>query len=48
MMPPKAVQPAQYTLITETGTSGPAGTQGNTNIAKSSNQLVEWYKDMIT
>ena len=47
-MPPKAVQLAQYTLLTEAGTSGPAGIQGNTSIAKSSNQSVEWYRDMIT
>ena len=40
-MPPKAVQPAQYTLLTETGTVGLVKTQGNTSIAKSSNQLVE-------
>ena len=26
----------------------PSGTQGNTNIAKISKQLVEWYKDIIT
>ena len=44
----KAVQPAQCTPSTEAGTSGPAGTQGDTSIAKSSNQLVEWYRDMIT
>ena len=48
MMPPKAVQPAQRTLLTEAGTTGPAKTQGNTSIAKSSNQLVEWYRDIIT
>ena len=24
------------------------GTQGNTNIAKTSKQLVEWYRDIIT
>ena len=40
-MPPKAVQPAQYTPLTEAGTAGPARIQGNTSIAKSSNQLVE-------
>ena len=47
-MPLKAVQPAQRTLLTEAGTSGPAKTQKDTNIAKSSNQLVEWYRDIIT
>ena len=38
----KAVQLAQRTLLTEAGTSGPAKTQGNTSMAKSSDQLVEW------
>ena len=47
-MPLKAVQPAQRTPLIEVGTVGPAGTQGNTNMAKSSDQLVEWYRDMIT
>ena len=47
-MLPKAVQLAQYTLLTEVGTSGPARTQSNTSMAKSSNQLVEWYRDIIT
>ena len=46
-MPPKAVQPAQRTPLTEAGTLGLARTQGNTSMAKSSNQLIEWYKDMI-
>ena len=40
-MPPKAVQPVQRTPSTEVGTAGLAKTQGNTNIAKSSGQLVE-------
>ena len=35
-MPPKAVQPAQCTPLMEAGTIGPARTQGNTSIAKSS------------
>ena len=48
MMPPKAVQLVQRTLLTETGTVGPAGIQGNTSMAKSNNQLVEWYREMIT
>jgi hypothetical protein len=47
-MPPKAVQPAQHTPSTEAGTSGPAGTQGDTSMAESSDQSVEWYRDMIT
>ena len=46
-MPPKAVQLAQHTSLTEAGTLGPARTQGNTSIVKSSNQLVEWYRDII-
>ena len=29
-------------------TLGPLGTQSNTNIAKTSKQLVKWYKDIIT
>ena len=47
-MPPKAVQLAQCTLLTEAGTTGPAKIQSNTSIAKSSNQSVEWYRDIIT
>ena len=47
-MPLKAAQPAQHTLLTEVGTAGPAKIQGNTSIAKSSNQLIEWYREMIT
>ena len=47
-MPLKAVQPAQCTLLMEAGTAGLAGIQSNTSMAKSSNQLVEWYRDMIT
>ena len=47
-MPPKAVQPVQRTPLTEVGTLGPAKTQSNTSIAKSSDQLVEWYRDIIT
>jgi hypothetical protein len=47
-MPPKAVQPAQHTPSKEAGTSGPAGTQGDTSMAESSDQSVEWYRDMIT
>ena len=47
-MPLKVVQPAQCTLLTEAGTTELARTQGNTSIAKSSNQLVKWYRDIIT
>ena len=47
-MPFKAVQLAQYTLLTEAGTLGPVKIQGDTSIAKSSNQSVEWYRDIIT
>ena len=46
-MPPKAAVPAA-TVLTKITTSGPLGTQGNTNIAKTSQQLVKWYKDIIT
>ena len=44
----KAIQPAQHTPLIEAGTSGPAKIQGNTSMAKSSDQLVEWYRDIIT
>ena len=47
-MPLKAVQPAQCTPLTEARTLGPAKIQGDTSMAKSSNQLVEWYRDIIT
>ena len=47
-MPPKAVQPAQRTPLMEVGTLGLAGTQRDTSMAKSSNQSVEWYRDIIT
>ena len=43
----KAVIPAA-TVLAVTTTSGPSGTQGNTNMAKTSEQLVEWYRDIIT
>ena len=36
-MPPKAVQPAQHTPLTEAGTAGPAKTQSDTSMAKSKN-----------
>ena len=47
-MPLKVVQLAQRTPLTEVGTIGLAKTQGNTSMAESSNQLVKWYRDMIT
>ena len=47
-MPPKAVQLVQRTLLTEAGTAGLAGIQGNTSMAESSDQLVKWYRDIIT
>ena len=46
-MPLKAVLMVNILAITVT-MSGPLGTQGNTNIAKLSKQLVKWYKEMIT
>ena len=46
-MPLKAVQLAHHTPLTEAGTSGPAGIQSDTSMAKSSNQSVEWYRDII-
>ena len=41
MIPPKAVQLAQHTLLTEAGTARLSKIQSDTSIAKSSNQLVE-------
>ena len=46
-MPLKAAVPAA-TEPAATTTSGPSGTQGDTSIAKTSQQSVEWYRDMIT
>ena len=43
----KVVVPAATVLVIIT-TSGLLGTQGNTSIAKTSKQLIEWYKDIIT
>ena len=40
---PAANTPAAIVIIL-----GPSGTQGSTNIAKSSKHTVEWYKDIIT
>ena len=45
-MPLKAVSAA--TVLAVTTTLGPLGTQGDTSIAKTSKQLVEWYRDIIT
>ena len=41
IMPLKAVQLAQCTPLTEAGTAGPAGIQGDISMAKSSNQSVK-------
>ena len=46
-MPPKVVLVAQILAATVT-TSGLLNTQGNTSMAKSSKQLVEWYREIIT
>ena len=46
-MPPKAAVSAA-TVPAKITTSGPSGTQGNTSIAKTSQQSVEWYRDIIT
>ena len=42
----KAVLVAQALVLTVT-TLGPSNIQGNTSIAKSSEQLVEWYREII-
>ena len=47
MMPLKAVQLVQRTPLMEVGTLGLAKIQGNTSMAESSNQSVEWYRDII-
>ena len=44
-MPPKAVLAVNILAIVII--SGLLGTQGNTNIAKLSKQLVKWYKKII-
>ena len=46
-MPLKAAVPVA-TVLAETITLGLLGTQGDTSMAETSKQLVEWYKDMIT
>ena len=45
-MLPKVVPTAIVPAVTTT--SGPLGTQGDTSIAKTSKQLKEWYRDIIT
>ena len=45
-MPPKAVLAANVLAVIVI-ILGPLGTQSNTNIAKLSEQLVEWYKEII-
>ena len=47
-MPPKAVQLVQRTLLTKVGTAGPVRIQGNISMAESSDQSVEWYREIIT
>ena len=46
-MPLKAAVPAVMEPAVTT-TLGPLGTQGDTSIAKTSKQLIEWYRDIIT
>ena len=43
----KAVLAAQVPAVTAM-TSGPLNTQGNISIAKSSEQSVKWYREIIT
>ena len=45
-MPLKAV-PAVSVLAATVIISGPSGTQGDTSMAELSEQLVEWYREMI-
>ena len=35
-------------VLAEITTLEPSGTQGDASIAKTSKQLVEWYRDIIT
>ena len=35
-------------VLAKTTTSGLLGIQSDTNIAKTSKQLIEWYRDIIT
>ena len=45
-MPPKVVLTAIVPAVITT--LGPSGTQSNTSITKTSKQLVEQYRDIIT
>ena len=45
-MPPKIIPTAA--VLVAIITSRPLGTQSDTNIAKTSKQLVEWYREIIT
>ena len=45
-MPLKVVLAATAPAVITT--LGLSGTQGNTSIAETSKQLVEWYRDIIT
>ena len=46
-MPLKIVIPA-VTVLAVITILEPLGTQGNTSIAKTSKQLIEWYRNIIT
>ena len=46
-MPLKAVLAAQVLVVTAT-TLGLSNTQGDISMVKSSEQSVEWYREMIT
>ena len=46
-MPPKAVLVA-WVLVVVITTLGLLGIQSDTSIAKSSKQLIEWYREIIT
>ena len=46
-MPLKAAVPAAEELVVII-TLGLSGIQGNTSMAKTSKQLIEWYRDIIT
>ena len=45
---PLKVVPTVSMLAVIVTTSGPLGTQGDTSIAKLSEQSVKWYKEIIT
>ena len=46
-MPLKAVLAAQVLAVTVM-TSGPLNTQSDTSMAKSSEQLIKWYQEVVT